>query len=103
MALVDVDAAGCLAVRLPAVGDDCRALLDVVDEKLPEGVGAGVRDDLHPAPAEPLRVENFHCHNDQRLLARGAATPVTGRGPAEEGLVDLDGARQQLTAGADEN
>ena len=87
---------GCLGIRRPAVGHDRRARLDVFDEKRTEAAPASVLDHRQPTPPE-RRAAAFDRHGDHRLAER--ASPWTPRlGSAEERLIHLDLARQQVGA-----
>ncbi len=97
--LVHVVVCACRRVGRPSVTDDGRAWLDVVEQELAEHEGARVLDDLETAapeaPPGPL-----DGHLDQGLSER-TPTGAARLWSAENGLVDLDAARESVPAGAD--
>ena len=82
------------------VGDHRGARGNGVDDERAQRGGRRVRDDAHAASAEPFGVLDLHSHYDQRLLALGSPAGQAGFLTTDVGLIHLDGAAQQLPAGA---
>ena len=79
-------------VGIPAVGDHVGSRFDVIGDEGMQGRRGPVREDRHPAPPVPARLQDLHGDANQDLLALGAATRQPGFHPADVGLIDFDSA-----------
>src|SRR5664280_395172 len=87
--LVGVEPSTGSRVRAPAVGDDRRARLHVVNEEASKTVLAGIVDDAHSTPTEAAGRQSLDGYRYQEFCAVSAAR-LAWRRPAEEGLINLD-------------
>ena len=98
--LVDIAEPGQPVIAHPGVGDDRRARLNMAgDERVQRG-RRPVRQQRHPAPADPLRPFDLHRDAGQDLLAPGPAAAQPRLLPADIGLVHLHPPGQPVPARA---
>lgn len=102
--LVEVESLSRGPVGLPAVGDHLRARLDVVGEEHAQRIGRGIRKRGHATAAEASGLGALDGDPDEHLLLASRAPAGEPRLlAAEDGLIDLDFARQALAAGPHEH
>lgn len=75
---------------LPAVGNDCRILLNVVAYKWNQTVSAHVGNALHPNSSKSLRVMNFKSDHHDSFLSGASPPPAALFLTSDERFVNFD-------------